>query len=41
MGWIDFEQIWFFCPTFADELEGCEALERLEQRWLGESEQFG
>jgi len=26
MGWIEFESLWFFCPGFADELVGREAL---------------
>ena len=30
MGWIESEPLRFFCPAFADELEGSEAFEGLE-----------
>ena len=28
--WIEFESLWFDCPSFADELIGCESFEGLQ-----------
>ena len=28
--WIEFESLWFDCPSFADELVGCESFEGLQ-----------
>jgi hypothetical protein len=30
VGWVEFESFWFDCPSFADELVGCEASEGLQ-----------
>ena len=28
--WIEFESLWFDCPSFANELVGCESFENLQ-----------